>query len=142
MISMPLEAKATQVSQSLFTACEMGPANGSYELYKTSQVLQALRAQPGCTAMASVEDCHGYEATYYSELLKSMEANLHCSGFCYNPEGVNETGLLIAQAVAAQGNSTDADGKLAPAPAFLQVGSADTRQTNKATSLAAPVVTR
>merc|ERR1719221_478734 len=46
MISMPLETKANQVSHSLFIDCELGTANGSFELYKTSQVLQALRAQP------------------------------------------------------------------------------------------------
>ena len=67
-----------------------------------AQVLQNIRAQPACAGKYSVEECEGYEdAKPYTEFLKVMENEFHCSGFCYQPTAHLQASLV--QEVSAGG---------------------------------------
>lgn len=83
ILSIPLNHEAISGHQEIFNSCETGPR--THELYITSQSLQALRSTPSCANEISVEYCSGYFKTPYSVVLKHMERQLKCSGFCYNP---------------------------------------------------------
>jgi hypothetical protein len=95
IFSVPISRSTHAIGTSLFSACDdqgHGVTKGMYyELYATSQVLQAMRARPDCATKDSVEHCRGYLSTPASTILKQLETTLDCSGFCFNPEAANNT---------------------------------------------------
>eukprot|EP00928_Gymnodinium_smaydae_P054292 TRINITY_DN38098_c0_g1_i1.p1 TRINITY_DN38098_c0_g1~~TRINITY_DN38098_c0_g1_i1.p1 ORF type:complete len:528 (+),score=147.55 TRINITY_DN38098_c0_g1_i1:304-1887(+) len=84
--SMPVSKEASLAYDELLTSCETGAR--TRDLFITSQALQSLRQTRGCAELPSVEKCVGFQATMYSDVLKNMEAELRCSGFCYDPKSV------------------------------------------------------
>jgi hypothetical protein len=86
MFAQPISQEADVAYNELLSACETGVR--TRDLFITSQALQSLRQTPGCTELSSVENCLGFFTTTYSNILKQMETELRCSGFCYNPAGV------------------------------------------------------
>jgi hypothetical protein len=57
-----------------------------------------MRQQADCSSKTSIEDCAGYkEQSPYTALLKDMETNYQCSGFCYtSPQNSTSPVLTIA----------------------------------------------
>lgn len=84
LCSMRLSSTSVNLYDSLMHECETDPR--THRLYEYSQVLHNIRRMPGCLGQYSVEDCVGYEnAKPYTEILKNMENEYRCSGFCYKP---------------------------------------------------------
>lgn len=83
LAAMPVIWDARKANIELFQTCETG--DKTRDLYVASQALHTLRLHPRCATEDSVEDCAGYESTPYTKLLKYMETNFHCSGFCFDP---------------------------------------------------------
>jgi hypothetical protein len=77
-----LSHEANVAFREIVPACETGER--THDLFITSQVLQSLRQTAGCIELSSVEKCGGFVATKYSDVLKEMEVELRCAGFCYN----------------------------------------------------------
>lgn len=100
--SMPIAYEAETAYDELLSSCETG--GRTRDLYTTSQALQSLRQTPGCLEHATIEDCGGFVTTVYSQVLKSMETDLKCSGFCYNPAGITP---LSTGSVPTISNYTD-----------------------------------
>merc|ERR1719240_136864 len=63
--------------------CETGER--SRDLYVTSQALQEIRQSEDCRDLYSVEQCVGFQNTQYTRVLKSMEKDFRCAGYCYTP---------------------------------------------------------
>lgn len=83
LLSLPISNEASKASNELMLTCETGPRTG--DLYVTSQALQTIRQSPGCAPVLSIEDCLGFQHSPVSRLLKQMEYDFRCAGFCYNP---------------------------------------------------------
>lgn len=83
LLSIPISTEADKAYNELMQKCETGPR--TRDLFVTSQALQNLRQTPGCTSQYSVEQCVGFQSTTYTKVLKSMESDFKCAGFCYNP---------------------------------------------------------
>jgi len=64
----------------LMMVCQYGPR--THGLYSASEQLHDLRGSPECVNAVSIEHCPGYKATYETRVLKSLEQELACSGFC------------------------------------------------------------
>jgi len=86
LLSVPITSDADEAYNELLSTCETG--SRTRDLFVTSQALQSLRQTPGCSELRSVERCLGFQTTVYSQVLKSMEAEFKCAGFCYNPAGI------------------------------------------------------
>lgn len=84
LAAMPVIWDARKANIELFQSCETGAK--TRDLYVASQALHTMRLYPLCAAQESVEDCEGFEATHYTNLLKYMETNFQCSGFCFDPK--------------------------------------------------------
>lgn len=100
LFSLPLSRQSNWAYQNLAFSCESGVR--TRELYQSSASLIALRSQPQCAALASVEECPGFEANEYTDTLKEMEEFYHCSGFCYTPSAMSAvasaaTGVSLMQ---------------------------------------------
>lgn len=83
LLSVPISYEADKANSELMIQCETGPR--TRDLYVTSQALQSLRQSEMCAKYVTIEDCPGYQPTVYTRVLKSMEADFKCAGFCYNP---------------------------------------------------------
>lgn len=76
----PLRSAGTDFSHNVFSSCNSWGT--MYNLTSASHKLVQLRETPRCAKLESVEQCEGYARTTYSEVLKAMEENLQCSGWC------------------------------------------------------------
>lgn len=81
LAALPILWESHTAQDDLFKFCES--SDRTKDLFANSQGLQALRQLPACRKEASVETCSGYVETAYSAVLRFMERDLHCSGFCY-----------------------------------------------------------
>lgn len=79
--------QARIATQQLYDNCKGGER--TRYLYDTYTNLTQLRdSNETCGGLSTVERCAGYNETYYSQVLKSIESDLMCSGFCYTPPAV------------------------------------------------------
>jgi hypothetical protein len=83
LLSVPISFEADKAYNELLLNCETGAR--TQDLFVTSQALQTLRQSASCSGSFSVEQCVGFQSTVYTRVLKSMETDFKCSGFCYNP---------------------------------------------------------
>jgi len=98
LIALPLSQQSSAAYNDLMHSCHS--SDSTRRLFEYSQVLQSIRAAPGCAEKYSVEECEGYEeAAPYTSLLRTMESKFHCSGFCYRP---------LASSVDAESRGTPA----------------------------------
>jgi len=83
LVSMPLSTQAVNAANDISYLC--GSSMKTYELKEYYMQLLTLRMSDGCSDEYSVEECTGYEAVQpYTEYLKALEFQYHCSGFCYD----------------------------------------------------------
>merc|ERR1719217_1427278 len=76
-------------------------------MFEYSQVLHHIRQDPACLKQFSVETCEGYgEVAPYTDLLKSLEKNFRCSGFCYRPPTSTTTASRAAPMLNASASVT------------------------------------
>lgn len=94
LLATPLERSADNGYHSIWNNCQFDGRTRA--LYDESQALQTVRASPACAGMQSVEECGGYRETPTAMVLKAMESDFKCSGFCFQ--------RLTA---AAAGNATE-----------------------------------
>jgi len=87
LCSLPLSRQTAESYNNLMHRCDF--AEQSHRMFEYSQVLYNIRLQPECLKKFSVEECDGYaDAPPYTTMLKSMETDFRCSGFCYRkPDG-------------------------------------------------------
>mmetsp|Transcript_16849 Transcript_16849/g.45624 ORF Transcript_16849/g.45624 Transcript_16849/m.45624 type:complete len:366 (-) Transcript_16849:227-1324(-) len=81
VLSQPLVYRSIQAFDDLWSEC--GYSDVSRLVYKEYVYLYAVRLQPDCLKMESVELCDGYIHSDHAAVLKAMEQNLECSGFCH-----------------------------------------------------------
>jgi len=67
----------------LYDVCQTGPRSG--KLYEEAEALKTMRTVSACALQVSVEMCEGFKASKENEVLKSMENDFQCSGFCVGP---------------------------------------------------------
>lgn len=80
-ISQQMMFKMQPVYMNLFSNCPTGEK--THELYEYSLALHQLRTKPTCVNLVSVEQCKGFrEVQPYTDVLRAMEQNYECSGFC------------------------------------------------------------
>lgn len=94
VVSSPLRTTIYSTSNDIWANCQFGAATHDY--YDTAVTLNALRAQPECKALPSVEQCAGYVSSPEATKLKEMEATWHCSGFCYESPNAELQGEMAA----------------------------------------------
>jgi len=82
LLSVPISFESHRAYTEITVSGEIGER--TYNLFVTSQALQALRQSNGCKELTTVENCVGFQHTKYTRLLKTMEFELKCAGFCYN----------------------------------------------------------
>merc|ERR1719387_2756479 len=105
LISLPLSRMSVETYNNLMHRCDY--SEQTHRMYEYSQVLHNIRRQPACATQFSVESCAGYEeAPPFTTMLKSMEADFHCGGFCYRPP--DATPGVPASTVAASPPATSA----------------------------------
>lgn len=83
LLATPLERSADNGYHNIWNNCHFNVRTRA--LYDESQTLQTLRADPACADMQSVEECAGYRETPTSTVLRAMESDFKCSGFCFQP---------------------------------------------------------
>lgn len=76
-----LSTEASDMFEEFFYNCEYGTK--TKPLYNEYTELLTLRESSSCSSEPSVEDCTGYTSNYYATVLKAMETDFLCSGFCY-----------------------------------------------------------
>jgi NADH:ubiquinone oxidoreductase subunit 6 (subunit J) len=81
VLSQPLVYRSIQAFDDLWSEC--GYSDVSRLVYKEYVYLYAVRLQPACLRMESVELCDGFIQSDHAAVLKAMERNLECSGFCH-----------------------------------------------------------
>lgn len=82
LLSLPLSRQSVDTYNNLMHRCDY--SEQTHRMYEYSQVLHNIRRMPSCANKFSVEECPGYEdAPPYTSMLKAMESNFHCAGFCY-----------------------------------------------------------
>lgn len=87
LYAQPLEKQASYTYMELWGNCQFGAS--TRPLYAVYQQLAVLRQDPVCAKMRSVEQCLSFKDYPYlkeAEVLKAMESEYQCSGFCYNPD--------------------------------------------------------
>lgn len=111
LISLPMSRQSIDTYNNLMHRCDY--SEQTHRLYEYSQVLHNIRREPACMAEFSVESCQGYaEASPYTTMLKHMETEFRCSGFCYHtpPAGAasaaNVTATPPVPAATLQSGST------------------------------------
>jgi hypothetical protein len=108
LIASPLQRAGANSARDLWENCQFGAR--SHKVFAESNRLQLLRSQESCASQDSIESCPGFDknATPAVFLLRDMERDFFCSGFCHR------------QALAAEALSTrDTKASLPPAPATL-----------------------
>lgn len=55
-------------------------------LWRESEILYALRAQPDCVSQTSVRLCKGFHDNEMVDVLSAMEVDFKCSTFCNEPD--------------------------------------------------------
>jgi len=106
MVSLSLVSTANDTYDNLHRRCQF--SDETHKVFEFSQVLHALRSQPGCKDKFSVENCDGYQdAPPYTTFLKSLEDEFRCSGFCYLPPGqpVDTSPALLSLSVLSHKRS-------------------------------------
>jgi len=94
-MSVPLHSDARAVMDELTYSCGTGAQ--TQQLYAYYNVLLKMRLQSDCKSLPSIEQCPGYqEQLPYTGLLKDMEANYQCSGFCYKSNSTNAVKNIAA----------------------------------------------
>eukprot|EP00747_Dinoflagellata_sp_TGD_P161768 gnl/TRDRNA2_/TRDRNA2_178648_c0_seq1.p1 gnl/TRDRNA2_/TRDRNA2_178648_c0~~gnl/TRDRNA2_/TRDRNA2_178648_c0_seq1.p1 ORF type:complete len:354 (-),score=64.66 gnl/TRDRNA2_/TRDRNA2_178648_c0_seq1:55-1116(-) len=123
LIGTPLYSKSHHSYDVLFTNCQFGAKTG--DLYQEYMVLHNLRSAETCKDRASIEECPEYQSTRQSEILKAMEDDFKCSGYCYKgpinatkPKATGTSLLEIGQADALSTSSSRLD-VLVPYPPTL-----------------------
>lgn len=102
MVALSLTHKTAATYNNLHRQCHF--SEDTHKVFEFSQVLHALRSQPGCIEKYSIESCEGYQdAPPYTTYLKDLEENFRCSGFCYVPPG---TALDTSPALLSMSVST------------------------------------
>jgi len=82
LLSLPLSRQSVDTYNNLMHRCDY--SEQTHRMYEYSQVLHNIRRMPNCIHKFSVEECPGYEdAPPYTSMLKAMETDFHCAGFCY-----------------------------------------------------------
>lgn len=94
VVSSPLRTTIYSTANDIWANCQFGPA--THEYYDAAVTLNALRAQPECKELPSVELCEGYVNSPSAAKLKEMEVNWHCSGFCYENPNAELQGEMAA----------------------------------------------
>lgn len=79
LMAYPMRPAAIAIGTDLMQNSQY--SSNTYRIYMTSLELQALRSQPRCISLDSVEDCDGFVQNRYTNLLKHMESTLSCSGW-------------------------------------------------------------
>lgn len=85
LASMLLGQHAVKAYTDLMYECQNSEL--TRDTYLVYLELRALRANPDCADMFSVEQCAGFKSSAESEFLKYMETDFRCSGF--GDEGVS-----------------------------------------------------
>ncbi|CAE8734080.1 unnamed protein product [Polarella glacialis] len=81
IVSYSLSDVSAQASSNLTDNCQN--SRDTRRLFEFSKVLHNIRVLPECAGKPSVEDCQGYASAYpYTDFLKTVESDFHCSGFC------------------------------------------------------------
>uniref|UniRef100_A0A7S4VMG8 Uncharacterized protein n=1 Tax=Alexandrium monilatum TaxID=311494 RepID=A0A7S4VMG8_9DINO len=106
LLSLPLSRQSVDTYNNLMHRCDY--SEQTHRMYEYSQVLHNIRSMPECAHKFSVEECSGYEdAPPYTTMLKTMESDFHCAGFCYRklPSVGMQTSNTTAGVTLAQGLS-------------------------------------
>lgn len=91
LCALPLAKQAINSHHNILHRCDY--SEQTHYLYEYSQSLQSVRQTGDCRQKASVELCSGFAAqSPYTEFLKTMETELRCSGFCYQPSELPDFG--------------------------------------------------
>jgi len=81
LLSGNVMVRAQETSQFLWNDC-VGGSDLIQALQAESLLLNGLRNRPECAQKASVDLCADFVWTYEADVLRHMERNLGCSGFC------------------------------------------------------------
>lgn len=96
-VASPMRSAILAVVHDIWSNCRLGPS--TRDLVSASASLQALRAQPACAGLASVELCAGFTQTPAATALKVMEREWKCSGFCYEPPSEDSSAAAFQAAL-------------------------------------------
>lgn len=114
LVSFPLSSSSLTAYDNLMNRCDV--SEQTHRLFEYSQVLHNIRRQPSCIGEHSVETCPGYqEAAPYTSLLKAMEENFQCSGFCYRAPAVVAESAPVTAPNATAPATTSGEGSEAAA---------------------------
>jgi len=106
LLAQPLHTEVRLAFKELMTDCNVGPRTQNLTAYY--HVLLNTRLQPGCLNKTSVEQCSGFKDQHpYTALLKQMEVEYLCSGFCYQAASQNSSATKTAPGAAALGQIED-----------------------------------
>mmetsp|Transcript_130508 Transcript_130508/g.226791 ORF Transcript_130508/g.226791 Transcript_130508/m.226791 type:complete len:448 (-) Transcript_130508:81-1424(-) len=97
---LAFQKQAGSAVNELMQNCNMGPRTGP--LYDEYTALTNLRnSNVSCLSMSTVEKCPGYNetATDYAPVLKSIEMDLMCAGFCYTPPLTGAVNITLSSIV-------------------------------------------
>lgn len=88
LFSNPVSMRATEARNNLVYHCSTSA--DTQELRNYYMKLLALRKEPACSKMYSIENCVGFENTQpgYTRYLKLSEGSFRCSGFCVDGSAV------------------------------------------------------
>eukprot|EP00747_Dinoflagellata_sp_TGD_P162110 gnl/TRDRNA2_/TRDRNA2_179338_c0_seq1.p1 gnl/TRDRNA2_/TRDRNA2_179338_c0~~gnl/TRDRNA2_/TRDRNA2_179338_c0_seq1.p1 ORF type:complete len:551 (+),score=57.66 gnl/TRDRNA2_/TRDRNA2_179338_c0_seq1:81-1655(+) len=114
VLSVPPRMDAGEARRDILKHCASSDA--TRDLYTKYVELASLRGDDKCIHRSSVEDCDGFNSTREADVLKYMEMNLHCSGFCSSARGYDSN---VTQAKMMAGTTTTT-----VAPILLQRGKA------------------
>jgi hypothetical protein len=89
LIAHPMRGTAVEIGTDLMINSQFG--SKTYDFYKTSLELQALRSKPDCVNLHSVEECPGFVPTPFTNLWKEMELKYRCAGWGAEALGANVT---------------------------------------------------
>lgn len=128
LLSLPLSRQSVDTYNNLMHRCDY--SEQTHRMYEYSQVLHNIRRMPSCVSKFSVEECPGYEdAPPYTSMLKAMESDFHCAGFCYRWPAA--AGLRGSTAPAEGTNGTQG-----AASSWAQTGGRKRRHQDRVTPLA------
>jgi len=94
LFANPLKYKALQAATAVESNCrfdaKFAPLSSSY------QALNALRVREPCASMYSVVACDGFRETPYTKLLRQLETQYSCAGFCAVQNVTTDTsGMMV-----------------------------------------------
>jgi len=103
--SLPLRGISDTAYQEMFFNCESGTL--TRPLFLHYETLHHIRPDPQCASRLTIENCTGFTATEpYTSVLKTMEQDLRCSGFCTGSHHITGHFPAVATARAAAKNKT------------------------------------